>query len=100
MTLALQRDSFPPDLAGVGDHAAADREVGGIAHADAGGQEVQLDAARGVAGVGAAVDLEDDRNGRRGAAEFVGDLGDQATFALITKGDTDIGDELAGKREE
>ena len=53
-----------------------------------------------MAGVGAAVDLQDGRDGRGGAAQLVHDFGDQASFALVTKGDADIGDELAGKRKE
>jgi hypothetical protein len=53
-----------------------------------------------VTGVGAAVDLEDDGDGLGRAAKFVGDLGDEAAFAFVSEGDTDIGDQLAGKREE
>ena len=54
VALFLERAGFPPDLARVGDDAAADAEMRGVAHDDAGGQEVELDAAGGVAGVGAA----------------------------------------------
>jgi hypothetical protein len=88
------------NLARVGDDAAADAEVGGVPHDDAGGEEVELDAAGGVAGVGAAVDLEHDRDRDGSAAQFVGDLGDEAALALVAEGDADVGDELAGKGEE
>jgi hypothetical protein len=60
----------------------------------------ELDAGGGVAGVGAAVDLEDDGDGGGRAAQFVGDLGDETAFALVTKGDTDVGNELAAKGGE
>gem|GEM_PF-6887514 len=71
-----------------------------IAHDHAGGQQAQLDSARGMAGVGAAVDLEDDRDGRFRAAEFFGHLGNQAALAFVAEGNADIGDELAGERGE
>ena len=53
-----------------------------------------------MAGVGAAVDLEDDGDGVRRAAKFVGDFGNETAFALVAERDADIGDELAGKRKK
>jgi hypothetical protein len=100
VALGLEGFGFPPDFARVGDDAGADAEVFRVADDDAGGEEVELDAAGGVTGVGAAVDLEDDGDGLGRAAKFVGDLGDEAAFAFVSEGDTDIGDQLAGKREE
>jgi len=94
----LQRLDLPPELARVGDDAAADGEVldGGLD--DAGGEEVELDAAGGVAGVGAAVDLQHDRDGLAagGGAEFLDDFGDEAAFAFVAEADADVCDELAG----
>jgi hypothetical protein len=100
VALLLERARLPPELARVGDHAAADAQVGGVLHDDAGGEQVQLDAAGRVAGVGAAVDLEHDGDRVRGAAQFVGDLGNQAAFAFVAEGNTDVGDELAGEGKQ
>ncbi len=96
----LKGAGLPPDLARVGHDAAAHAEVGDILDDHAGGQEVELDAAGGVAGVGTAVDLEHDGNGSGGAAEFVGDLGYQAAFTFVAEGNADICDQLAGKGSE
>jgi hypothetical protein len=74
--------------------------MGRVADDDPGREEVEFDAAGGVAGVGAAVDLEDDGDGARRAAKFVGDFGNETAFALVAERDTDIGDELAGKRKK
>src|SRR5664280_3446400 len=63
----------------------------------AGGQEVQLDAAGRVTGVGAAVDLEDDGNGVGGIAQFFGDFGNEPAFALIAEADANVGDDLAAE---
>src|ERR1035438_9323181 len=51
---------------------------------DACGKQVELDATRGVAGVGAPVDLHDNRHGAAGGAELLRDLGHQAALALVT----------------
>lgn len=69
---------------------------------DAGGQEVELDAAGGVAGVGASVDLQYHRHGLAagGGAQFLDHLGDEAAFTFVAEADADVGDELAGDGSE
>jgi hypothetical protein len=96
----FERLGLPPEFARVGHDAAADAEVRGVPHDDAGGEEVEFHAAGGVAGVGAAVDLEHHRDRSGSASQLVGDLGNEAALALVAEGDADIGDELAGKGEE
>ncbi len=100
VALALERLGLPPGLARVGDDAGADGEDGYLFFHYAGGQEVELHAGGGVAGVGAAVDLQDDGDGVGGVRELVHDLGDEAAFALVAEGDADVGDEAAGEGEE
>ena len=94
----LERLDLPPELARVGDDAAADGQMGDGVLDDAGREEVELDAAGGVAGVGAAVDLQHHRDGlaaRRGA-KFLDHLGDEAALTFVAEADTDVGDDLAG----
>jgi hypothetical protein len=74
--------------------------VGGVGYDHAGGEQVELDAACGVAGVGAAVDLQDDRNSGFGPAKFVRDLRDETALAFVAERNADVCDELAGKRNE
>ena len=74
---------FPPDFSWIGDDTGADAKIRRVADDDAGGQEVQFDAAGGVAGVGAAVDLKDDGDRVRSAAKFVGDLRNETAFTLV-----------------
>jgi len=52
----------------------------------------------GVSGVGAAVDLQHDGDRCARAAQFVGDLRDEAAFALVAEGIPTSAIELAGKR--
>jgi hypothetical protein len=47
VALLFERFRLPPELARVGDDAAADAEVRGVLHHDTGGQEVELHAAGG-----------------------------------------------------
>ena len=75
-----------------------DAEVGRVFHHDAGRQEVELDAARGVAGVRAAIDLQHHRDRRTRAPQFVGDLGNEAPLAFVTEGNADISNYLTGER--
>ena len=100
IALFLERTGFPQEFSRVGDHAAADAKVGHVADHHAGGQEVQLDAAGGVPGVRAAVDLEDHGHRRAGGAQFVGNFRDQAALALVAEGNADVRDELAGEGEK
>lgn len=100
IALMFERGGFPPNLAGIGDDAAADGEVGDVALDEAAGQEVELNAGGGVAGVGAAVDLEHGGDGVGRSGELGGDLRDKAAFAFVAEGNADIGDEAAGKGEE
>jgi hypothetical protein len=62
-------------------------------------EEIQFDAAGGVPGVGAAVDLEHHGDRCGGAAQLVGDFRDEAALTLVTEGNADIGDKLAGERQ-
>ena len=54
----LERGGFPPDFARIRHDAAADGEVRDIFFNDAGRQQVEFHASRGVAGIGATVDLQ------------------------------------------
>ena len=68
----------------------------GVGHAA--GQQVELDAGHGVAGVGAAVDFHDRSHGVFAAGEltqFVDNLQDDAALAFVAGGDAGIGNELA-----
>ena len=82
----------PGPIRRAGDDPAADAQVGGIAHHHAGGQEVEFDPARGVPRVGAAVDLEHDRDRGAGAAQFLGNLGYEPALAFVAQGDADVSD--------
>jgi len=44
--------------------------------------------------------LQDDGDGVGRAAKFIGDLGNEAALAFVSEGDTDVGDQLAGKGEK
>jgi len=100
VALLFERARLPPDLARVGDAAGTHAEIlDGVFH-DAGREQVELDAAGGVAGVGAAIDLEHGRDGARRVAKFFDDLGDETALAFVAEGDADIGDQLTGKRGE
>ncbi len=105
---ALERDvavllgvgDFPEELARVGDHAAADRQMRDVRVGDAAGQEVELEARHRVPRVGAAVDFHHGCYGvltASAVAEFVDDLENDAAFAFVASGDASIGDELGGK---
>ena len=100
VALALEREGFPPGLARISDYAGANGEGGDLFFNDAGGEQVEFNAGGGVAGVGAAVDLQDDGDRVGGAGELMHDLGNEAAFALVAEGDADIGDEAASEREE
>jgi hypothetical protein len=100
VALLFERAGFPPNLPRIGDHAAADAQVGGLAHDDARREQVELDATGRVTGVRAAVHLQDDGNGSAGVAQFFGDLGDKTAFAFVAEGNADVGDELAGERKQ
>ena len=60
MPFFLEGLCFPPNLARIGDDSAPDAEMSGVFYDNTGGEKVELDAARGVAGVGTTVDLEHD----------------------------------------
>ena len=75
-------------------------ETNAIEVDDAGRQQVEFHAGCGVPGIGATVDLDHGRNRARRAVEFLAYFRNEATFALVTEGDTDVGDQLAGKGEE
>ena len=98
IALVLERPGLPPDLARIGDDAAADAEVRNGGHSHAGRQQVELQAGGGVARVGAAVDLDHDRDGRAGQAKLLGDFGDEPAFAFVAEADAHVGDELAAER--
>ena len=100
VALEFEGFRFPPDLAWICDHAGPDAKVRGVADDDTGREEVELDATGGVPRVGTAIDLEDHRDGSARATEFVGHFGDEAALAFVTEGDSDIGDQLARKRDE
>ena len=76
VALLFEWHGLPPGLARVGDDAGADREMGELFFDHAGGQQVELDAGGGVAGVGATVDLEHGGDRSGGVAQLVDDLGD------------------------
>ena len=100
MAPALEGGGLPPEFARVGDDPCPDGEVGDLALDHAGREQVKLDAAGGVPGVGPAVDLEDHRNGRGRAGELADDLGDEAALALVAEGNAHVGDEATGKRRK
>lgn len=85
VAFGLEGRGFPPDFTGVGDDAAADGEVGDVFLDDAGGQKVELHAGGGVAGIGAAVDLEDGGDGVGRVSEFFADFRDEAAFAFVAE---------------
>ena len=99
----LEGQGLPEGLAGVGDDAGAKREAGHVVFGDTAGEQVELEAGDGVAGVRAAVDLEDRADHVAAAAEqleFADDLRDEATLALVPHADADVGDEVAAERSE
>src|SRR5215213_8434175 len=100
MALFFQRLRFPPDLSRVCDYTATDAQMRGITHDHARREQVEFDAAGRMAGIGAAVEFEDNGNGRAGAAELVGYFGNQTTFAFVAEGYAHVGDQLAGEREQ
>ena len=100
VALLFQGPGLPPYLARIGHHAAANAQVRHGRDRHAGGQEVELDAAGGVAGVGAAVDLEDDGHRGGGSPQFLCHLGNKPAFAFIAEADADIGDDLAAERSK
>jgi hypothetical protein len=66
------------------------------------GEKVELQAGDGVAGVGAAVDLEDGADHiatSREGLEFADDLRDEAALTFVSHADADVGDEVALKGE-
>ena len=85
VAFAFERAGFPPDFARIGDDTGTDGEMGNFFFDDASGQEIELNASGGVAGVGTTVDLEDDGDGGGRIAEFVRDLGDEAAFAFVAE---------------
>ena len=99
VALPLQRGRLPQEFPRVGDDAAADRKVRDLSLDHPGGKQVQLDPRRRVAGIGAAVDLHDDRHGPGGVAKLLDNLGHQSTLSLVSEGNSDIGNELAGEGE-
>jgi len=99
----LEGQGFPERLARVGDDAGAEGEAGHVVFGDAAREQVELQAGDGVAGVGAAVDLEDgadDVATAREGLQFADDLRDEASLAFVSHADADVGDEVALKGGE
>ena len=97
VALLLEGSGFPPDLTGIGNDAATDGEVLDVLLNDAGRQEVEFYAGGSMAGVGPAVDLQHRGNGARCIGELATNFRNEATFAFVAEGNSDIGDQLAGK---
>ena len=99
----LEGERLPEGLAGVGDHAGAEREAGHVVFGDAAGQQVELEPRDRVARVGPAVHLEDGSDHVAAAGEllqFADDLRDKATLTLVPHADANVGDEVALERSE
>lgn len=98
VAFVVHGDHFPEKFAWIGNDAGTDSEVFDRAFDDTSREEVELETAGGMAGVGAAVDFDDDVDGGLqpcGIAEFFDDFGDEAAFAFIAHGDAAVSDEFA-----
>lgn len=94
----FERMRFPPDFSRIGNDAAPEGEMGDLCFHHPRREQIQFQAARGVAGVGSAVHLQNHGDAIRalgGIAQLFRDFGDEAPFALIAHADADIGDKFA-----
>ena len=93
--------AFPDKFVWIGDNATGDGEAVDLFLNNAGREEIELETAAGVSGVGSPVDLDDHADGAWIVGlgdEFVDQFGNEAALALIAHADSGIKENTARKR--